>query len=505
MPFVKNLKQQIMAKQTMGKDDNGVFHPGKGKPSGVNKQEGLGIQATPPEKLEEYLELTDKYTIGEDELDPSLPLRHPNRNTSKGEDVFKAKENKPASDKTTELNIAEERSSVTAEELPGTLTMDLFKELANYNADTCVTIYLGTHAAGVEVNEHYDPINFKNQLQEAARRLTEKGKDEGFVKQLLEPGFELVRNEDFWTTLSAGFAVFISEGYFKYIKMPVVPAEEMLVVNSRFSVAPLVSIMISKEYFYLLVISKQCAKLFRADAWGMEIVPLDLPQSIDEVKRISGLDATTFRSGSNGPRAPRYSQEGAYHGIGGGNPDDKDNILTYFEAVDDILWDKVLNKENAPLVLAGVEYEIPIYRSACDYHNVWPQALTGSREHQPTATLYQDAREVMKPYFEQRVTRALDLFMNNRANERTSIITSDIIPAAYYSQVSHLFVTKGEHIWGHFDEMANELQIHETPDQGGEDLIDQAVVKTIANGGEVFLLDKEKMPVDAEMAALLRY
>jgi len=26
-----------MAKQTMGKDDNGVFHPGKGKPSGVNK------------------------------------------------------------------------------------------------------------------------------------------------------------------------------------------------------------------------------------------------------------------------------------------------------------------------------------------------------------------------------------------------------------------------------------------------------------------------------------
>ena len=36
-----------MAKQTMGKDANGVFHPGKGKPSGVNKEEGLGLQNTP--------------------------------------------------------------------------------------------------------------------------------------------------------------------------------------------------------------------------------------------------------------------------------------------------------------------------------------------------------------------------------------------------------------------------------------------------------------------------
>jgi len=40
----------------MSKDQNGVFHPGKGKSSGANKEEGLGFQATAPEKLEEYLE-----------------------------------------------------------------------------------------------------------------------------------------------------------------------------------------------------------------------------------------------------------------------------------------------------------------------------------------------------------------------------------------------------------------------------------------------------------------
>jgi len=234
-------------------------------------------------------------------------------------------------------------------------------------------------------------------------------------------------------------------------------------------------------------------------------VDVELPQSIDEVKRLSGLDATTFRSGSNGPRAPRYSQEGSYHGTGGGNPDGKDNMLVYFEAVDDMLWDQVLNKENAPLLLAGVEYEIPIYRNACDYHNVWPEALTGSREHQETQSLFNDAKEIMKPYFEQRKSKALDLFMNNSGNGKTSSVAADVIPATYYSQVSHLFVTRGEHVWGRFDEMSNELQLKDAPEDGSEDLIDNAVVKTLTNGGEVFILDREEMPAETQIAALMRY
>ncbi len=96
-------------------------------------------------------------------------------------------------------------------------------------------------------------------------------------------------------------------------------------------------------------------------------------------------------------------------------------------------------------------------------------------------------------------------FGNKSATELTSSIAADVIPAAYYGRVSHLFVCKGEHIWGTFDEMTSELQFHDSPEADGEDLIDNAVVKTLATGGEVFLLDKEQMPVQSQMAALLRY
>lgn len=72
----------------MGKDRSGKFHPPKGKPSGVNKEEGAGLVATPPEKLDQYLEITDKYMQDEDHVDPGVRQMHPNRNTSKGEDNF---------------------------------------------------------------------------------------------------------------------------------------------------------------------------------------------------------------------------------------------------------------------------------------------------------------------------------------------------------------------------------------------------------------------------------
>lgn len=497
-----------MSKTTKGKDENGTFHPGKGKPSGANKEEGLGFVSTPPAKLDEYLDMTEKYTVAADELDPSVHLRHPNRNTSKGEGNEKGYVNSSQSNKTIHNTFAdpEQRITTEPEELPGILNKEIFGELAKYQNGCTISIYLDTHNSGMQVNKGYDPINFKNQLQDAEKRLRDQGKDGGFIERLLKPAYDLLRNFDFWMDLTPGMAIFIAEGYFKYIKMPIPPVEEITVIEPTFYVTPLVPLMTTKAYFYILVISKQAAKLYKADAWEIEeVTNVSLPQGVDAVKGVNGLDATTFRAGGNGPRGPVHSQEGSYHGIAGGNPTDKDNILTYFEAVDDDLWDQLMNKENAPLLLAGVEYEIPIYRQACDYHNVWPEALTGNRERQDKNELYRDAMELMKPYFEQDKKRAHELYMNNSANSKTSSIVADIVPAAYYAKISHLFVAKGEHLWGTFEEMSNELKMHASAEEGGEDLIDNAVVKTLANGGEVYLLDKEEMPAEAPMAAIMRY
>src|SRR5690606_3518038 len=119
---------------------------------------------------------------------------------------------------------------------------------------------------------------------------------------------------------------------------------------------------------------------------------------------------------------------------------------------------------------------------------------TGSHEHEEIGALYQQAREKMEPYFQERINKALNAYGNQSVTELTSSIPDDVIPAAHYGRIAQLFVSKGEHIWGAFDEMNNVLTVHAEQQPDDECLVDRAVIKTLLNGGEVFMLPEEKMP-----------
>lgn len=111
----------------------------------------------------------------------------------------------------------------------------------------------------------------------------------------------------------------------------------------------------------------------------------------------------------------------------------------------------------------------------------------------------------MEPYFHERVSKALNTYGNQSATELTSSIPDEVIPAAHYGRISQLFVADGEHIWGKFDEINNVLTTHENQENDDECLVDKSVIKTLLNGGEVFLLPPTKIPGGSKVAALMRY
>jgi hypothetical protein len=101
--------------------------------------------------------------------------------------------------------------------------------------------------------------------------------------------------------------------------------------------------------------------------------------------------------------------------------------------------------------------------------------------------------------------RALTIFANQSATELTSSIVADIIPAAFYGRLSHLFVQKGQHIWGRFEKDTAELKLHGERRENSKDLLDLAVIQTLTTGGEVYLLDQQQMPAQSQLAAVFRY
>ena len=488
----------------MGKDREGKYHPRKGKPSGALR-EGVGLQPIDTSAIDEQFEIAEKYTEGEEQPAPNIHVRHPNRNVDKREERQRNKDIKRfdnPSNKTVNETFTVERDETVAREIPAMMTKEQFAELANFQSERCISFYMATTSStSVEANRQKDFIGFKNKLQQLSAMLKDKQVDETQMERVLKPGYDLLRNEEFWANLWQGLAVFIADGFFRYIRLPVTPREEML-VNSTFYLTPLIPVMTSKDYFYVLVISKKQAKLYRADAFGMRYISVKgMPKGVDDVVRFEEKDdEDLFRT------EPAGAGAGAtYHGIGTGRPEPKANLAMYFDEVDETLWKEVLNKENVPLLLAGVEYLIPIYKQVAKYKPIWDDAITGSHEHEDTPSLYQQAREKMEPYFQERVTKALTAFANHSATELTSSIPDDVIPAAHYGRISQLFVAKGEHLWGRFDEMNNQLTIHAAQEDDDECLVDKAVIKTLLTGGEVFILPAAKIPGGSKLAALMRY
>ena len=197
-----------------------------------------------------------------------------------------------------------------------------------------------------------------------------------------------------------------------------------------------------------------------------------MPRGVDDVVHFEEKDdQKLFRTGSSG------AGEGAnYHGIGAGKPDDKENITMYLDEVDETLWKEILHTEYVPLVLAGVEYILSLFKKVTQYNHVWDKYLTGNFEYVDDSSLYKQAREIVEPYFRERVNKAKTTYGNQSATALTSSVPEDVIPAAYYARISQLFVEKNAQIWGTFDEQNNQLVIHNNQELNDDSLTDKAVM-----------------------------
>lgn len=366
----------------------------------------------------------------------------------------------------------------------------------------CITIYLPTHSSGVEVNEKHDFIVFKNLLQEATRELATMGMTTDEIDELLKPAHALLRDDSFWLNLSEGLAVFVAKGFFKTLKLPQ-PTKQELHINAAFHLSPLVPFVGHTDHFYLLVFSKNASAFYKGDAFGLQRMEVEgLPQGLNDVIHFEEKSARKlFRGG--GTATPGAGAN--FHGHGSGLADDREYLMHYLTEIDQTLHTEVLGNERAPLVLAAVEYMVGAYRQASGYDHIAEKAIIGNYDHEDTQSLFRRAREIMAPYFKGRSKRALENYYNQLATPRTSSMPDKVIPASFYKQVADLFVEKDAHIWGSFDEQANVLAIHHEKQDGDECLINLAVVNTLMNGGNVHILDAERMPKQAVIAATMRY
>jgi hypothetical protein len=335
-----------------------------------------------------------------------------------------------------------------------------------------------------------------------AEELLANSVDSGGGEVFLKPLRELYENEEaaIWRHPTPGLAVFRSQERFDVCTVRNEMNEEVHVGN-RFYLRPMLQLLQGDGGFFLLAASQNHVRLFEgARKTIFERHPDNLPSNLVEALNIDEWTSSLqFHSHSRGSR-----DEAIFHGQGGGEDDQKQELLQYFRRLNDALTTYLVD-HSEPLVFAGVEYLFPIFQEACSYSPLVDTPLTGNPDRLSAGELHQEAWKLVAPYYRQELEQAIEGFGNVRATDSGTTDLEHVITAAKTGAVDVLLIMADESKWGEID-VDGTIRRHDAHREDSVDLVDEAAFLTLKSGGRVWVVERENFPQDADaVAAVLRY
>lgn len=375
------------------------------------------------------------------------------------------------------------------------LTKRKFEDLANQHDDYCISIYIPTARTGDNKDSR---IRLKNRLKSIENDLKAMGVKPKELNKILSPVSEIIADTNFWRHLSDALVMFRSRTDFYYTTLPL-DVEELSVVSDSYHLLPLLSSFNNNDTFFILELSMNNNRLFRATQ--NEIEEIETQGFPDNMAESTGKDvkqkSLQFRTGQTS------GGTGLYHGKGEGKDEKKTEITKYLTEVDQGLCD-ILEGFSAPLIVASVEYIFSIFREVSSYDHIYPKAVLGNYDHGDILLVHEKACELLVPYFNE-IRNTQKQVYSEKIGKTTSEVT-EIVNASMAGSVDTLFVKKHNQLWGKVRTDSGSIEIHEEKKSHDTCLLDFSARSTFLKGGKVFLEEPEELPEPTEAAnAILRY
>lgn len=381
------------------------------------------------------------------------------------------------------------------------LSKESLKNLVKKSSDPCISIYIPTHREWNEQSQ--DRTRFKNHIQKIYKQLHDRGLRDTQIQQMMKPAFELLDDIEFWNHQSEGLAVFLSPGEFHRFRIPV-KLQDMNYISQRYYIKPLLSLMSGDGRFFLLTLDQKLIKLYQGSKYSINEAKLprgtflsmkDYFQFEEADKSFQLYGGATSAEGASLFTHGSVRMDAAVH---------KEKILEFFKLVNKGVF-QVIRHENAPLVLAGIEYMVPLYKEANSYPYLAGESLDLNPEGLKENELHRSAWEIVDPLFQKNRMKAFKLYEQFSGNGRASSNIKEIVKGALNKKVESLFVNKDAQLWGKYIRDADEVILDGNQNESNDELLDLAAVHTFVNNGSVFVLEQDKMPCDKPAAAVFRY
>jgi hypothetical protein len=374
------------------------------------------------------------------------------------------------------------------------------EELARLALRPALSILMPSHQAGPEIRQ--DPIRLKNLLRAVERQLDARGFSPAEIDHLTAPAQALIEDRAFWRHQDEGLAVFAAPNFFRAHRVAR-RLREVAVVSDRFHVVQLFPIVSVDTRFYVLALSQKDVRLVEAGPTSATAVDLgDLPRSVPDalLTEPPGQElqhhVATVAGGGRGAM---------FHGHGVGAMDHRKHAIREFFNVLDRGLRSHLSDRSAPLVLAAVEYLVPLYRETSSHPRLLEEVIAGNPESLSTQALHARGWEIVRRHLAGAEEAACRRYHELAGVGRGSAEVTAVLRAAHDGRVDELFVAGDAERWGAFEAASGLVRFEQGPGAASEDLLNLAAVLAFQRGAAIHVMGRGAVPGGGEIAAIFRY
>lgn len=241
------------------------------------------------------------------------------------------------------------------------------RTLEAFKKTDCLSIYVPYIAPNQSGNPNR--IQLKNLLKQANQTLSAEGLNKTKIDSLLKPAKELVDSNEFRINYKHSLVLFIGQGFFRYYHLPPEGVTASVILGASFDIQQIDKLISDNPSYFILLLSHNGAKLLIGNKYDIEEIQ-SFPSTMRQDLRIDE-NPKSFQTHSIAPATSGKESE-IVHGQYNKSQVDKEMLTEFFQHIEKKV-NKIVKNEKTPLVLAGVDYVLSLYRQI----NTYPHTLRG--------------------------------------------------------------------------------------------------------------------------------
>jgi len=187
--------------------------------------------------------------------------------------------------------------------------------------------------------------------------------------------------------------LFIHRDFFAYYRLPAEDTAPSVRIDNSFNVQPIIELISTNPTYYVLLLNHNNIQLLKGDCYYIE--PLQLPGLSVNMEQELNIDEYPNEVQTHSvAAASRGKGSEAFHGQYNEAQVNKDMLIKFFRRIDHKLR-AVLKDTSIPLVIAGVDYLLPLYRQVSTYPHLLLGEIQGNLEHATLDEVLQQASRLV--------------------------------------------------------------------------------------------------------------